>query len=225
MEAEIKFEPSGRSGLVPTETYLFDAAARLGIRLEAECGRRGLCDSCAVKINSGDDLLCPPTKAETEHLSAHRRKTGERLSCQAKIEKAGEIIAMAKQKKQAEKPKEENESKKFRTEFQDLPLEKKVANLLELEAITLSETFSFVLNSPFKIVEKVMDVMAEFGLKLDDKAKRATRPAEHNRAKKNTETTETQAGETKAKKTVRKKATAKKSQSSSNKRDESEGET
>jgi hypothetical protein len=63
-----------------------------------------------------------------------------------------------------------------------LPLEKKVANLMELEVITLSETLSFVINSPFKIFEKAMDVMAEFGLKLDQEAKKAKRPAEHGEA-------------------------------------------
>ncbi len=63
-----------------------------------------------------------------------------------------------------------------------MPLEKNVSNLLELEIIPLSETFSFVLDTPWKIFGKVMDVMAEFGLKMDDADKKAKRPAEHGEA-------------------------------------------
>jgi len=60
-----------------------------------------------------------------------------------------------------------------------LPLEKKISSLLQLEAIALGETVSFVINSPFKVFEKAMDVMAEFGFKLEKEAKEATRPKEH----------------------------------------------
>jgi uncharacterized 2Fe-2S/4Fe-4S cluster protein (DUF4445 family) len=180
MEAHIIFEPSGRKGLVAEGSYLFDAARRLGVEIETECGRKGECDSCAVKITEGASQLCPPTKAEKEHLTDQRRIKGERLSCQAKIERSGEIVVMVNEKKKVEEPtKEEKEVKDFHKKFADLPLEKKVANLLELEAVTLAETFSFVLNSPYKIVEKVMDVMAEFGLKRDQVEKEAKRPSEH----------------------------------------------
>lgn len=180
MEADIKFEPSGRKGVVATGSYLYDAARRLGVKIETDCERKGECDSCAVRIIKGMDLLSEATKAEKEHLTAQRRMNGERLSCQAKIERTGDIVVMATEKKKAEEPtKEEKELKDFHKKFSELPLEKKVANLLEFEAVTLAETFSFVLNSPYKIAEKVMDVMAEFGLKLDKEEKDAKRPVEH----------------------------------------------
>ncbi len=51
--------------------------------------------------------------------------------------------------------------------------------MLELEAVTFSETVSFVINSPFMIFGKIMDIMAEFGLKLEDNDKKAKRPVEH----------------------------------------------
>ena len=60
-----------------------------------------------------------------------------------------------------------------------MPLEKKIASLVELEAIALGETFSFVLNSPYKAVGKVVDVMAEFGFKLDKEDHEAKRPEDH----------------------------------------------
>lgn len=179
MEVDIKFEPSGQVGVVAVGSYLFDAAQRMGIGLDAECGRLGQCDSCAVEIIRGQELLSPLTAAEIEQLSESQRKQGKRLSCQTKIEKQGGLVVMVAEKKQTDEEKEAELKRKLRREFEELPLEKKVANLLELEMITLSDTFSFILNSPYAIAGKIMDVMAEFGLKLDDKAKKAKRPDEH----------------------------------------------
>jgi ferredoxin len=186
MEAEIKFEPEGRSGVVATGSYIFDAAKRMGVDID-ECERRGESDLCAVEIVSGKNLLSEPTKAELETLGADRFIKGERLACQAKIEAAGEIVIMAKKKKKSneeeEKEKERKRVEEFRKDFEEMPLEKKIAALLELEAVALGETVSFVLNSPYKIIGKVMDVMAEFGLKMDKEEKDAKTPEEHKKEK------------------------------------------
>lgn len=176
MEAELKFERENTDGVAVVGSYLIDAARRLGVEIFDECGRLGLCDSCAVTIKSGAEFLTPPTKAEIEQLSEERRSNGERLSCQAKIASEGEIVVLTKEKVE-EKPVDVNEN--YRKEFAELPLDKKVANLVQLEAMTLSETFSFILNSPQKIVGAVMGVMAQFGLKIEDEEKKAKRPAEH----------------------------------------------
>ncbi len=180
MEAELKFERENVQGVAVVGTYLIDSARRLGIEIIDECGRLGLCDSCAVTIKSGAEFLTAPTKAEIELLSDERRQNGERLSCQAKIESVGEIVVVTKKKADDAELKDANEE--YRKEFAELPLEKKIANLLQLEAMTLSETFSFVLNSPYKIVGKVFDVLAEFGLKMEEETKNATRPEEHKTA-------------------------------------------
>ena len=176
-EVDIKFERENIIGIVPVGTYLYDAAKRFGI--EVECERTGATDSCAMQILSGRELLSDFTKAETELLSAERRKNGERLACQAKFEKSGEVTIMTTEKVKEEKEPAEEAKESYRKEFEELPLEKKIASLLELEAIALSETISFVLNSPYKILGKAMDVMAEFGLKFEKEAKEATRPGEH----------------------------------------------
>lgn len=200
-EVELKFEQEDRSGLIAAGTYLFDAARRLGIEVEAECGRVGECDSCAMRITKGGELLTEPTYAEINQLDTKRREKGERLSCQAKIEKAGEVVVMTNKKPETEEKKIEEKTEEYRKQFEELPLEKKVASLLELEAIALGETVSFVLNSPYQIFGKIMDVMAEFGLKLETDAKKATRPNEH---KTTEETTKNDSAKTK-KKTTRKK--------------------
>jgi hypothetical protein len=200
MEVEIKFEREDRSGIVAIGTYLLDAAKRLGIELESE--EFGETDFFVVKVTSGSDLLSAPTKTELELLSAERRGQGERLANHAKIERLGEISVMTTEKKQEEKPAEEEKKEEYRKEFEELPLEKKIASLLELEAIALSETFSFVINSPYKIIDMAMGVLAEFGLKMEDEAKNETRPEEH---KSRDDAKSKAKGESKSKKTTRSK--------------------
>lgn len=176
-EVEIRFERENLNGVIAAGSYLYDAAKRFGIGVE--CERRGESDSCAMQILLGQELLSEPTKAEIEQLSAERRKNGERLACQAKIEKPGEVTVMTKEKKAEEKAATEEQKDEFRKEFEALPLEKKIASLLRFEAIALGETISFVVNSPLKVFEKAVDVIAEFGIKLENDAKEAKRPDEH----------------------------------------------
>ena len=176
-QAEIKFEREDLEGLVAIGTYLAEAARRMGVDLEGE--EFDEAEFAVVKISRGSELLSAPTKTEIENLSAERRAGGERFAEQAKIERAGEITIMTTKKQKEEKPEYEAKREAYRKEFEELPLEKKVASLVELESIALSETLSFVINSPYKIVGALMDVLAEFGLKMEADAKKQTRPAEH----------------------------------------------
>jgi len=175
-EVEVKFAREGRSGIVAVGTYLADAAKRLGIKIEEDCVPGESKHCCAMIVTSGIDKLSALTKAETEHFSENGRRTNERLACQAKIEKPGEIVIMTDEKK--DNPTAEEATEEYVKNFSDLPLEKKISNLMKLEAIALGETVSYVINSPFTIADKVMDVMAEFGFKKEEEAKKATRPAE-----------------------------------------------
>ncbi|CAN5759126.1 hypothetical protein BH20ACI4_BH20ACI4_23960 [soil metagenome] len=178
-EIELKFERENRDGIAVAQSYLIDAARRLGV--EITCERLGLTDDCAVTIKQGGNLLSNPTKAEKEVLGDKRLKKGERLACQTKLEKPGEVVILTAEKKKEEKT-EAEEAEDYRKKFADLPLEKKIADLVRLEAIALGETFNFILNSPSNIIGKVMDVMAEFGLKMDAEAKDAITPDEHKAA-------------------------------------------
>lgn len=176
-ETLIKFERENLDGLIPVGTYLADAARRMGVELA--CADADEPDDCSVKITGGAELLSELTAKEIEKLSEKRRKSGERLASQTKIEKAGEITIMTHEKKAEEKPAEEVKQEEYRKEFEELPLDKKIASLLELEAVALRETINFVINSPFKIFDLAMGVMAQFGLKLDKQDREATRPDEH----------------------------------------------
>lgn len=181
-EVEISFERENREGVVPPGTYLIDAAKRFGIRFDEGCDAASGTHYCAVNVTTGSQLLSEETKAEAEWFNSNPRGTNERLACQTRIEKPGEVIVMTKEKAKdpagpAESTVDANEA--FRKEFAELPLEKKIARLVELESMALGETVSFIINSPFKIGEKVMDVMAEFGFKKEERERDAVRPEEH----------------------------------------------
>ncbi|HTK38670.1 MAG TPA: hypothetical protein VL325_09275 [Pyrinomonadaceae bacterium] len=177
-EVDIKFEREGLEGVVAEGSYLIDAMKRLGVRLDGVCEPQNDLHFCAVTATQGAGLLSPETSAEAEHFAKHGNSGNERLACQAKFERGGEVTIMTKEKKEEPAAAADRETE-YRKEFTELPLEKKISSLLQLEAIALGETVSFVINSPFKVFEKAMDVMAEFGFKLEKQAKEATRPKEH----------------------------------------------
>lgn len=177
-EIDIKFEREGLEGVIAEGSYLIDAMKRLGVRLDGVCEPQNDIHFCVVTVTRGSGLLSSETSAEAEHFAKHGHNDNERLACQAKFERGGEVTIMTKEKKEEPAAAADREAE-YRKEFTELPLEKKIANLLQLEAIALGETVSFVINSPFKIFEKAMDVMAEFGFKMEKQAKEATRPKEH----------------------------------------------
>jgi ferredoxin len=173
-EAELKFVREKRHGIAVVGSCLLDAAARLGVFVETECGREGKCDSCAATITAGADLLSPPTPSETEQLSESRRKNGERLCCQARIIKAGEISVMTQEKKTEQKSPEQQRAEAFKKDFAALPLEKKIERLVELETIAFGDTFAYVLNAPYTLGGKIVDFLAQYGFRLETEDRERT---------------------------------------------------
>jgi ferredoxin len=180
MSVEIKFEPEGLGGLVAEGTYLWDAAKRLGVRLPAECQGRGECDTCAVSVEQGMELLSSLTDAERERLSPERLAAGERLACQTKVERGGELVLRVVPATERE-PTSEETVKDLRKEFNDLPLGRKLTTLVEFEAATMFQTLSAIVDVPFMLGGKVMDLMAGRGRTLNERDRAARRPVEHAR--------------------------------------------
>ena len=181
MSVEIKFKPDDHSGVIAEGTYLWDAAKRLGVRLPAECEGRGECDTCAVVVEEGATLLSALTQAERERLSPERLAAGERLACQVKVEHGGELVLRPVPVTERAETTEET-VKEFRKEFSELPLERKIATLVELEAVTMFQTLNAIANVPFMIGERVMDFMAGKGRLMSKREREARRPAEHRAA-------------------------------------------
>src|SRR4030095_5434292 len=157
MSVDIKFEPDGHNGLIAEGTYLWDAAKRLGVRLPAECAGRGECDTCAVIVEQGATLLSSLTEAERERLSPERLAAGERLACQTKVERGGELVLRVVPATEREATSEES-VKELHKDLNALRLGRKLATLAEFEAATMFQTLSAIIDVPFMIGGKVMDL-------------------------------------------------------------------
>jgi ferredoxin len=181
MSVNVKFEPEGRSGIIAEGTYLWDAAKRLGIYLPAECEGRGECDTCAVIVKEGATLLSSLTEAERERLSPERLAAGERLACQTKVEHSGDVVLQPVPVTERAETSEEA-LKGFRKEFREMPLDKKLATLVELEAVAMMQTLNAVVGLPFTVGEKVLDFMAGRGRAMNRREREARKPAEHRAA-------------------------------------------
>lgn len=77
----IDMEPVGRRVRIEAGSTLLAAAQKAGVELIAICGGSGTCNSCLVRLVSGE--LSPPTLVETEALDREEIEAGFRLACQA----------------------------------------------------------------------------------------------------------------------------------------------
>lgn len=178
VNVEWKTEGQGHGGIVAEGTYLWDAAKRLGVRLPAECEGRGECDTCAVIVEGGATLLSSLTDAERTQLSPERLAAGERLACQAKVEHGGDLVL--RPVPATERAETQDESvKDFRKEFREMPLQKKLATLMEFEAAAAYQTLTALVNLPFEAIEKGLDLLAGRGRTLSQRDRAAHRPSGH----------------------------------------------
>jgi hypothetical protein len=152
-EVEVKFERENLIGIVPIGTYLFDAAKRIGVKIE-NCRQADNFDDYVFTVTKGKEILSETTKAE--------------------------ISVMTAEPKAKPTP---TEFETFVKDFEKLPLNEKVGKLLELEQITLGDTVNYILNLPYTIGEFVRDQMAEFGYKKEEEEKKVKQPNEHNTEK------------------------------------------
>jgi uncharacterized 2Fe-2S/4Fe-4S cluster protein (DUF4445 family) len=94
-QAKIVFSPSGKHGQFPVGTPVLQAARELGVDIDSICGGRALCGRCQVEpvegtyaregIVSSPDHLGDLTEDEQYCRKTGQLKTGNRLSCRAKI--------------------------------------------------------------------------------------------------------------------------------------------
>src|SRR5215207_11135603 len=158
MSVSITFEPSGINGVVAQGTYLIDAARRMGVPLGAGCtAGKGECPACVVSIKAGANLLPPPSVAEEKQLGLEQlEQQSLRVACQVKLESHGDVVVMAAARPQSRPADTEIESD-LRKKFGALPLGKKLATLMQLEAITMSEAFDSAIEKPLAFGSKTFD--------------------------------------------------------------------
>lgn len=174
---EWKADGEGRSGVVAEGAYLWAAVKRIGVRLPAECEGRGECDTCAVVVSEGATLLSGLTDAERKILSPERLAAGERLACQAKIEHGGDVVLRPVPVTERAETAEEA-ARDLREEFRRMPLRKKFATLVGIEADMAYETLVHAMNIPYDIFGKGLELLAVRGRRLAQNERAARRPAE-----------------------------------------------
>ena len=157
MSVSITFEPSGINGVVAEGTYLIDAARRMGVPLGAGCtAGKGECPACVVSVKSGANLLSPPSMAEEKQLGVEQLEQALRLACHVKLEHHGDVVVMAAARPQT-RPADTDTEAELRKKFGALPLGKKLATLMQLEAITMSEAFDSAIEKPLAFGSKTFD--------------------------------------------------------------------
>jgi ferredoxin len=158
MSVSITFEPSGINGLVAEGTYLIDAARRMGAPLGAGCtAGKGECPSCVVSVKAGANLLSVPSLAEEQQLGAEQLDQSLRLACQVKLENHGEVVVMAAAR--PDRAAAVDDGSELTKRFGALPLGKKLATLVQLEAITMSEAFDSAIEKPLAFGSKTFDAI------------------------------------------------------------------
>ena len=170
LEVEVEFKTEGIRGNVPTGTYLIDAAKRLGVRFPIPCIPVSGEHYCSVDVESGIGALSEPSDIERDFFERGTAVYGNRLACQARLERAATIVVETRFVEVAGEQKPEPETELFenyKERFSALPLEQKMSEISQLEAIALADTFGFVMNAPYAVGNKVTDILAGIGMKKD----------------------------------------------------------
>ena len=159
MSVSITFEPSGLSGVVAEGTYLIDAAHRMGVSLGSGCTTgKGECPECLVSIKAGADLISTPSAAELKQLAVEDLAQSHRLACQVKLQFPGDVVVMASARR-ADGGTPRDTKSEVRRDFGSLPLTEKIATLVQLEAITMSEAFDSMIEKPLAYGARTMDAL------------------------------------------------------------------
>ena len=182
MSVLITFKPSGVSGLVAEGTYLVDAARRMGVSLGTKCTGTGECPDCLVFMTAGAGLLSTPSEIEKKVLGPDRLAQTERLACQVIIERTGELVVNVSSAKKATV--NDGEQSDLRKKFSELTLQQKIAMLMQLEVLTVSEAFDAAIEKPLALGTKVLDAIADRAKTAREQQRQKKRPPEHNAGKK-----------------------------------------
>ena len=90
--------PEGKSGEVPEDVSLLEAAERLGFPLNHDCGGNASCSSCRVVVISGGDHLSEVDFDEQDLLDREAlTEPYHRLGCQARI--CGDVLVQVPEEK------------------------------------------------------------------------------------------------------------------------------
>jgi ferredoxin len=159
MTSQIRFDPPGVTGLVASGTSLADAAERLGAPLELECGGKGECTSCVVRMKENPFALDEVTEAERQMLGEERLFEGVRLACQAHVHMGDcvvEILGRPAPEPEEGDPVEGDPHARILEAFEQLPTAVQLSTALELQLKVAGDLLGTLLETPMKVGEQVL---------------------------------------------------------------------
>jgi uncharacterized 2Fe-2S/4Fe-4S cluster protein (DUF4445 family) len=83
-EVQVTFEPDGRRTSAHSGETVMDIAQRVGLPFRTECGGKGTCGKCRVRIKPSAGVS-PLTSAEQSLLTPKQQQADLRLACQAQV--------------------------------------------------------------------------------------------------------------------------------------------
>ncbi|MFB6183406.1 MAG: ASKHA domain-containing protein [Haloarculaceae archaeon] len=90
-ESTVTYHPWDKTTTLEEGTTLLEGANDLGLSIESLCGGEGLCGTCKVIIDEGEEHLTPPTQADERVLSDSQLEDGYRLSCRCAVQDDGVV--------------------------------------------------------------------------------------------------------------------------------------
>src|SRR5260370_14532975 len=145
----------GVSGVVCGGHMVSDSAWVLGCQSPECC----VCDaSCSISIITGRTLLSDLTDTERQQLSPARLAAGERLACQCKAERGGELIIRLVARSERARTADEKTAD-LRKEFSELPFERKMATLIQLETIAMSQALDTLADRSVAFGKMIFDTV------------------------------------------------------------------
>jgi ferredoxin len=153
MSVEITFEGDAGHGLVAEGTSLWEAAKRLGVSMPADCKGLGECDSCALVINQGAALLSPANEFELKILGPDRLRASERLACQTKLDRTGEVVVRSS-------PLAGTSGKRSDSgqTVGEQPFKQQLGSFIELQATKVSEAVNALRGQSNSLIEKFLNL-------------------------------------------------------------------
>jgi ferredoxin len=89
----VRLEPIGVTANLQDGQSLIEALVDNGLHVLQECGRRGMCATCHIYIQSGMGQLSPKNRREERTLAmVATAKANSRLACQTKVQGNGVIV-------------------------------------------------------------------------------------------------------------------------------------
>jgi uncharacterized 2Fe-2S/4Fe-4S cluster protein (DUF4445 family) len=93
MSIKVYFIPGGREAEVKEGDSLVEAARLAGVPLDSDCGGRGTCGKCRVRVSEG---VTPLTPLEKNLLTSQDVDQGVRLACQTKVRGPAQVNLLAR---------------------------------------------------------------------------------------------------------------------------------